>query len=355
LFSYLRSVVGKKQLLAELAHRSSVLPLIKRLRSSTLVIVAYHRIRPNPTYQPAFCDSVIGGTVDELDQQIAWLSKHTHVLSEEEFIEFHASGRKPKRLSVLITFDDGYRDNYELALPVLEKHGVPAIFFVPAGLIDSGRLGWVDLIPWLIRRSPKRSISYGGVELPLGSPPEQNRAIEFFNSKFILEPMSSTHNLLQELQDLCETNPPDPAAQAAELMTWEHLRKISNSKSRSSVGSHTHTHRVLATLSAQQQEEELRSSKSCLESNLGRRVRTLAYPVGGYRHFTHETRSIARRCGYDFGMSFCTGVNVWGSIEPFDVKRISVPYPHSISMFAATVTAPEFFSWLPGRKTGAYA
>lgn len=108
------------------------------------------------------------------------------------------------------------------------------------------------------------------------------------------------------------------------------------------IGSHTHTHRVLSTLSSAEQLEEFRLSKEILERELGRPVRSVAYPVGGHHDFHLETGTLARMCGYVLGFSFQTGANRVDDVDPFGVRRISAQ--DSIPLLCASVTLPSIFA-----------
>jgi peptidoglycan/xylan/chitin deacetylase (PgdA/CDA1 family) len=331
---------GKKELLSKLMFRAKLLALLKEMRRDILVVFGYHRIRAHlDSAQTPFADDVYGQTAEEFDDHVAWLKENVHVLSEEELIACTESGMRPGRLGVALTFDDGYADNYTLAYPILKKHGVPAIFFIPSKLIEERMLGWWDLIAWILKRTDKPSIVWEGRTFHL--PSERDDAIRHFHRMMQLEPQSSTQDLIARLGELCGVEPPDPAVRHKELMTWEQLREVA--RDGIAIGSHTHSHRVLATLDERAQREELEQSKAMLEEKLGQPVRTIAYPVGGYRHFTEQTRRMARETGYKLGFSFCTGINRWGDISPYDVKRLGPPL--SVSMLASTTVLPEVFDW----------
>ena len=122
-------------------------------------------------------------------------------------------------------------------------------------------------------------------------------------------------------------------------MNWDQLREVS--RQGITVGSHTHSHPVLATLDAGNQKEELSLSKRVIERQVGLPVRSLAYPVGGPEHFTNDTKSIAQQCGYGAAFSYGTGLNQWGRIDPYNIRRISTD--GSGMQIAATMALPGLF------------
>ena len=177
-------------------------------------------------------------------EQIKWLKQNVKILSEKELIDVLDAKRAPSGLNVLITFDDGYRDNYTLAYPALKKLNVPAIFFIPTNLINTRQVGWWDIIAYLIKNTKKPYIIFEDKKFLLHV--ERKKTIEFFNNKMKLEKAEKTANLLKTLAEVCEVDMPDFDKQDSQLMTWEQIREVS--KNNISIGAHTHTHRVLSTL-----------------------------------------------------------------------------------------------------------
>src|SRR5689334_20300055 len=146
--------MSKKDLLASALVRLGLLRHVSRLQRKGLVILAYHRIRPERAGdETMFDEAVLGPTQVSFDRQVKWLKANFDILSEGEILDV-IRARKPFNCRcAAITFDDGYRDNYTLTFPVLRRHSVPAIFFVCPGLIDSRQLGWWDLIAYLVKKS----------------------------------------------------------------------------------------------------------------------------------------------------------------------------------------------------------
>lgn len=331
---------GKKELLSRVMHRLQLLRLLKVARRDLLVIFGWHRVTADGPRPPhLFADDVVGTSVSDFEAQLRWIQANARILSEPELLELVAAGRGPRELSVLITFDDGYVDNYELAYPVLRRLGIPAVFFIPSKRIEDRELGWVDEIPYLLKQTTKSSLRWGEREFRL--PTERAGAIAHLHKVMQLERAATTRDLLPRLSELCAVERPSPEVQSRELMTWAQLREVAANGV--SIGSHTHSHRVLATLDPDEQREEIHTAKALLESRLGSTIDTIAYPVGGYRHFTEDTRRIAKEAGHRLGYSFCTGVNRFGRVAPFDVKRIGPP--PSIDLLAGTTVLPEVFDW----------
>lgn len=332
--------MGPKDSLAELLHRTGVTRGLARPRADLLIVFGYHRIRsPESEHRTAFDDGVIGPTPERFREQLAWLKRHTRILSEQELIDTVEQGEPLPEACSMITFDDGYRDNYTLALPVLEELGVPATFFVPSRLIDVRRLGWWDLIAYFIKESRKDPIVLDGQRYDLGR--RQEGVIKHFHRMMRLRPAEETADLLEKLSAACEVPFPSRAAQDAELMSWEELRDAVTRGV--TVGSHSHSHRVLKTLDRPSVDDELRSSKALLESKVGVEVRTLAYPCGSYEDFDQAVQRAAVAAGYRLAFSFNTGVQRFGQLAPFDIRRLGAP--EGPARLAAITVFPGLFEW----------
>ncbi len=337
---------GKKELLAAVLFNSKLVNLFKRLpMRNKLIVLNYHRIRPHgPQFRTAFDDGVYSVDEDEFARQIKWLKHNTLILSEKDLIGYHGkSGFFPPSTPtpcVVITFDDGYKDNYTIALPILKYFEAPAILFITTQMINTRQLSWWDIIAYLIKHSKKPFIIFDDQTFFL--PNQKQNAITFFQQRMKQEKYEQTKYLLSELSEVCDVVLPDPALQSQEILTWEEIREMAQHKV--AIGSHTHTHRVLSTISLSSQKEEMILSKLIIEENIGRSVLSISYPVGEPRFITPETSEFAAASGFLLGFTTNTGVNDWNKIQPFKVKRIAC-FLEKVSSVSLLSVLPELFTW----------
>ena len=316
-----------KARLAAWLYRLGLLDIRSFGAQNRLIVLNYHRIPPGAAFTTPFDEGAFGPPPAVFEEQIAWLKRNMRLLSESELIDVLDSGKYPSEPCALITFDDGYLDNYTIAYPVLKRYGAPAIFFIPTRLIETRQVGWWDSIAYLVKSSAKYSAQdRGGI-------------IQQYYEKMKIAPAVETRDLVARLADECGQPLPEPQLQASQLMSWDHLREMSREMA---IGAHSHTHTVLATLDLAGQREELEISKSILERELGKPVRSVAYPVGGYEHFTPETEKAAEACGYRAAFSFATGTNDWRDMDRFAIARVSAPV--SLSHAIAKARIPAFFA-----------
>ena len=314
---------GKRELLAQTLYWSGASHLISRFPSrDSLMVLNYHRI--GNSSDDLFDPGVFSATADQLDDQIGYLKKRLAIVSLEEalaFVEGHDREKAP-RCRVLITFDDGYLDNYQVAFPILRSHGVQGVFFLATGLVGSCHVPWWDRIAFLVRtaRSRQFSLHYPGsllVDLDNDGVESSLRAI----LKLYKRPDNSDpQRFIKELET--QSRGEDPPADMRRFLNWDEAIEMQGAGM--AIGSHTHSHHVLSQLAPQQQKEELCKSRSILVEKLGAQIDVLAYPVGARTSFDDCTRNAAKEAGYRAAFSFYGGINLPGKTTPYDVNRVAV-------------------------------
>lgn len=308
-----------------------------------LTIFGYHSLldEGDKSYLD-FDDGVVGPTPQQFRNQLRWLQNRMPILSEGELASAILTPGSIDTHSAMITFDDGYRDNYDLALPILEELKIPATFFVPSGLIEHSKLGWWDIIPYFLKRTERDSLTIDGHTFSL--PRQRRTAIAHLHQVMKTSPAEQSIDLLQRLSESCEVPFPDSDTQRRRLMSWEQVKDASDRGV--TIGSHSHSHRVLSTLSDAVVTEELSLSKRLLEARIGRTVRSLAFPCGGYDHFSPQNQMAAMECGFELCFSFNTGTMTMDEIDPGNLKRIGAsPY---LPRFGAMTAFPRLLSWPSG-------
>lgn len=332
-------IQGKKKALSKLLMESGLHRVVRVFNRRSLTVVNFHRIKPDGgSFHTDFDDDVFGPTASEFRDHMLWLKHNADVISEDELLASLRTGAKLPARGAMVTFDDGYLDNFTLALPILKELGVPATFFIPTQAIDERSLGWWDLIAYLLKKCEKPEISVQGETLTLRGDLEP---LKIKLQRWMkLKSADESRGLVEELARACGVPLPGPDVCGRELMSWEQVR--ATAAAGISIGSHTRSHRVLATLDLDSQREELICSKTELESKLGQKVRTLAYPVGGYEHFNRETKALARECGYEAAFSFHTGVNAVDGMDRFDIRRLSAP--EDAAIYCGTFALPGLYA-----------
>jgi|HubBroStandDraft_1064217.scaffolds.fasta_scaffold48550_2 peptidoglycan/xylan/chitin deacetylase (PgdA/CDA1 family) len=315
---------GKRELLARVCSRTGLTRILETLpQRRALIILNYHRIG-NADETP-FDSGVFSATAEQFDSQIAYLKRRFQMATLEDVFAM-INGNAPRGTSVLITFDDGYLDNYTLAFPILRSHAVQAVFFLPTAFIGTGKLPWWDTIAYIIKRSIKKRIH---LEYPEpanfdvavdGGKRVSMEILRLFTHPAVKDP----ERFLVELERECEVPRPEAEAERC-FLNWNEARDMQQHGM--AFGSHTHSHEILTKLSPERQREEVRCSREILERELNRRIDILAYPVGLRHCFSSATVGALEETGYRAAFSFYGGSNRAGEIRPFDIRRYGVAGP----------------------------
>lgn len=307
-----------------------------RAEPASLIIINYHRLWPvHHSGRSRFDDGVFGPDAAVFRRQMEWLKSTTEVLDEQGLIDLARKTDHPEgAIYSAVTFDDAYIDCHAIARPILDELGMRAMFFVPVGMIEERRLGWWDQAAYLLKDSKHDSIEVRNESFNLRS--DFLGALRRVLKIFKLEQATQTDGLLDELSSACGVPLPSKDLQSAELMSWEHIRGLRDAGH--GVGSHTFSHRVLATLTAEQQSAEIKGSRLQLAEHLGSEVRTFAYPVGGLQHINSDSVVLAEEAGYELAFTFNTGIETLPMKDRFKIPRESAP---SFELLEAKVLMPS--------------
>ncbi len=315
-------MVAKREIVAYMSNATGVTRILEADHlGPRLLVLNYHRV--GESTRTLFDSGIYSCTADEFDWQVAWLKKRFVFPTLEEAADIIHGRTVPKKNSVLITFDDGYRDNYQIAFPILKKHGVPGTFFLPTAFVGTGNLPWWDQIAYLIKISSKQRISLTYPDKMEFDITRRFRAqsIRSILTAFKTPRTTDPERFIRELGEACGTQTVTEAPEPC-FMSWDEAREMT--RGGMSFGSHTHSHEIISKLPYSRQLEELTQSKAILERELQTPIQTLAYPVGAADSFSKDSMKAAAEAGYHTAFSFYSGVNIPGKIKPFDVLRVGV-------------------------------
>jgi peptidoglycan/xylan/chitin deacetylase (PgdA/CDA1 family) len=333
-----------KALVGGLLYRSGLLDWYRdRAAPMGPRILYYHRV----VEAVGPYDLGLSVSVANFERQIAHLTARYDVLPLETLLDRVAAGERLSPRALALTFDDGYRDNYTLAWPVLARHRCPATVFVTTGHVGGSRLFWWDRVVSLVVRADAAAVRTL-VEDP-GLPGDLRRAIaELAGRRSGAAAASLVGGLKRAGRSAREAalaliearlaRPEFDTGRGRVFLSWDEIRAMAAGGI--TFGSHTHSHRVLPELTPEEAEEELAVSKRLIEENVGIPVRMLAYPDGC---FAGPVKALARRLGYVYGLQ--TRRDFEGSeVDPYAIPRIRIAENHclgALGRFSAAVFALE--------------
>ena len=306
-----------------------------------LPIVFYHRVLAQP-------DPLLPDTLDVrlFETHMKTLSRIFRVVGLEEGVAALRARRLPSR-AVCVTFDDGYRDNYEIALPVLKKHGITATFFVASGFLGGGRL-FVDTVIESIRRLPTGTVDLGWFGLgmqPVHDLPSRLALIDRLVADVKYRSLDSRAEACERIAHLSGERLPDDL-----MMSHEQLRAMH--RAGMSVGGHTLDHPILSVLHPQDARRQIAEDRAAIAAIIGTPPSFFAYPNGRIqRDFDGAHVAQVREAGYAGAVTTDVGC-ASSSSDPFLLPRQS-PWQQTSLRLAAGI-ARAMRSRSDGRQPGAF-
>jgi peptidoglycan/xylan/chitin deacetylase (PgdA/CDA1 family) len=295
---------------------------LNEVNDPKFAIICYHRVGNGgvPFYS----------TLDPrvFEAQIRFLSSAYRIVSLDDLCD-ELDGGGPRSQAVAITFDDGYRDVYANAYPVLRRYGVPATVYLTGSAIESGQISWYDRIFALAMFCRSDILELDGV----GSFNLSTRESRLHAATKIVTRLRGYPNRLRIAACTAlekQAKPPRPET-ANRMLTWAQIREMQESGI--SFGAHTMDHPVVSRLASSERWHELAESKRLLEERLQRPAKHFAFPFGTPADIDPETCSLLPRCGYRSAVSTVWGVNT-PQTQRFLLRRIGGEEP-SLSLFAA--------------------
>ena len=297
-------------------------------------MLSYHRIGDGS--QSDLNRGLFSATQELLDRQLQLLRRHCDLVAPDRLDEQLLATRGRH---VIVTFDDGYRDLYELAHPVLQANGVRALMFLCSGFIDGQAGAWWDEIGWMVRRSHVSALPPGpwsAQSLPLTGPDLEGTIDVLTRTYWTLEP-AQAREFLERLASI--TGSGRRPLTGDDWITWDMAREMKASGHE--IGAHTRSHPVLSRLPRAQQLEEVAASVDRIGAELGERPRSLAYPVGTRNAFDTTTLAVAREAGVKLAFSNYGGRVTGTDFVALDIRRVPVETLRPFDLFSAALTFPQ--------------
>jgi peptidoglycan/xylan/chitin deacetylase (PgdA/CDA1 family) len=311
--------------------------LLRRPPWSGVLVLSYHRIgSPDGSLYDRNAWSALP---DVFDAHVRLLARHFEVVAPSQLGEARRAGRGR---FVALTFDDGYRDSHDVALPVLRAHGVPAAFFPITGFVDRPRVPWWDEIAWMVRSSARSAVPAGSwLEAPLPlDEPDREGAVRALLGRYRTVPGPDAERFLDFLAEATGSGRHSGDGASELWLTWDMVRSLHAAGM--DVGGHTATHAVLTTLSAQEQRAEIAGCRRRIEEEVGASMTVFAHPTG---RFDAHTRASLAEEGVELAFAHSGGYARWGEAwDPYAVPRTSVSRRIDVRRIAGTLTLPRLFA-----------
>lgn len=311
--------LSAKKVVAVFLYHSCILRRPKSITNNRSIILTYHRILPERSRDISFIQPGMYVTVDTFEKHMDFLSRNFKLMSLEDLDDCLNS-----KNACMVTFDDGWADNYEHAFPILKKYQIPATIFLSTNLVGTHEWMWSDRIAYYIHMTPVRDfariwneiLEKVGVEctIPVFEIEECQKIREWIigcmknmDTKMVLA-------VMEEL-DKAFPNQKDHLMKLRPWLTWDEVAEMKMEGI--SFGSHTHNHLILSRVPLPQAKEEIVLSYRVLSEKLGKPATMFSYPSGV---FNHEITSMVAKSGYRMAVTTRRGF-VNESSELFALNR----------------------------------
>ena len=292
--------------------RECQFPFVVSRRNVGFQVLCYHRV--NDDQHPFF-----GGIpVQTFAAQMEHIQQHCCVLPLDELVERRARRDVPGR-ALAITFDDGYKDNYTNAFPILRGLNLPATIFLTTGGIESGEWLWHDKVFEAFHYTNAQQLNLKGQGYSLSTKREKSVALDA-----ILKKLRELHPEERDryIQDLIEELKPEHQSfSGQDKLAWNEVKTMSEHNI--TFGAHTVSHPILSRLSLEEAGQEIMDSKNVIEKHVNGQVRLFAYPNGSRKDFNQSTKDLLMNNGFQ-----CAVTTIWGTndqeTDVFELRRMNV-------------------------------
>ena len=288
-----------KQSLFGLTHYSGLNRLARSLARDWLLVVGYHAVVADDTPPDDYrLRSAISRR--DLARQLESLARDFTPVSVDDVERWVGGHDSLPPSAMLVTFDDGYRNNLDLAAPELARVGVPGLVAVATDLIGSDALMWTHELDERVLQWPggELPVPGGGAATVSAGAPARMRLAARIRAECKLLSTDDRQRYLDSLRDR-PVHLSEWQHQLYDFMSWDEVRSIQQSGW--TIGSHTMTHPILSRLHERAVRAELTGSKHRIEQETGRECLSLVYPNGGLQDVTDDVIRIGRDVGYRLG------------------------------------------------------
>jgi peptidoglycan/xylan/chitin deacetylase (PgdA/CDA1 family) len=340
-------VTGKRGLVADIfgsVGATSALGALRLKFSGGVTILAYHRVLDVPSEDEfPFDIELVSASVSQFTQQMEYIRAHYQPITFAKLLQYLDRGENPPRGAAIVTFDDGFADNYYNAFPVLKRLDMPATIFLSTGYIDSQETFWYEKLSYAAMTTRAKVV----VTPMLGT---LNIACDAASRRELIARMVLKLKLvpddvrLESLEDLYVKLLPGhqwPYDARTGPLTWAQVREMSANNIE--FGSHSVSHPVLSRVPLDKLAFEVEHSKNRIESEVQKLIQVIAYPVGGVEAFDDNVRAAVKKAGYRLGVSYIPGIERPDQWDKYALRRVHIERYVNTNFFKAMLAAPEIF------------
>ncbi len=316
-------------------YGSGMLDLILRADHEWLTALSYHRIDdPGREGLDSYTPNV-SATPEGFRQQMEYVKARYNAITCERLAQWLRGECELPPHPVIITFDDGYYDNLQVAYPVLHDLGLPATIFLTTDIIGSSMTFVWDEAAYCFLHTQKTSAqlpvtgraSWSGLQ-------DRQRVLRDWYTRVKNVPEVERRQMVARLASELDVTIPAEAFTGLYL-NWDQVRELSQNGIE--MGAHTESHPILTSVPLERAEQEIINSKRRIEAEIGKPVLSFAYPNGRLSDFSNAIKEVLRREGIEVAFTLIPGPTRLSSAkrDPLGIRRIFVGYQDTLPRFAA--------------------
>lgn len=257
--------------------------------------------------------------------QVSYLKKEYALLTADEFADFVTRNKSLPPKSILLTFDDGYADNFKTALPILESLGAQALFFITTSNIDTNKELWWDELERIFLTTDKLPEvlvlkTENNTAFATESEMDRNNIYHKLHPKIKYSHFKEREKMLSDFRTWAGIS--NTGRETHRLMSWDEVVQMSKSKS-AVIGAHTVHHVPLSVINYNEQLKEIKDSKDQLESRLQLPVKYFSYPYGAKKDYNADSINICKSLGFTLSFSNFPGY-IGRHTDKFQLPRVLV-------------------------------
>jgi peptidoglycan/xylan/chitin deacetylase (PgdA/CDA1 family) len=308
-----------KTIIALILYFSGAAYLIRVFLRKGASILVYHSISHDGC--GVFCDNIVH--VRKFEEQISFLKKNYKIVPLTSLIERLQDGGEVPSNWVVLTFDDGYKDNVQHAAPLISKYKIPATMFIITGVVLDNRKLFYDEIQGIIDNTDIKEIclnvSGRKFKYDLSTKKKKNDAVLNLVLGMREKNSEELNDIMNNLRVLCGVTADRQGSKSAYL-SEEDLAFLTNSGIE--IGSHTKNHRNLITLTERELNEEIKDSKKILDE-MHSDVTSFSYPFGKRSTYNLFIKNMVKHAGYTSAVTTNFG-KVTPESDRYELPRIGV-------------------------------
>lgn len=325
----------KRFLINATYHSGLVNTIAGRLTRHCLTVVTYHRVTeyPNPTfdgYEPN-----ISATPAAFTEQMDYLKTRFNIISLTELLAWFHNGSALPPNPALVTFDDGYRDNYEFAFPILKKRSIPAVIFLATDYINQCKPFYWDVAAYCFQHSQQKSANLPFLgQRTWSDAGTRGVVLKDWLTNLKQIPDTKKQDAITRLPGILNVTLPNDCT-ANHCLSWDQVRAMLNDGIE--FGSHSQSHPIMTQIPLPQAYNEIAGAKTKIEEETGRPVQSFAYPNGGSHDFSDSLHAMVQTTGISLGFTLMPAPMQLNKIHssPIAIRRALIHKHDSLERFAA--------------------